>query len=269
MDLDYDMRLYTTQILLVLASSKVPWTTFNLVGYSLGGGLSVAFTRYFPHMVDSLTLVAPGGIIRPYHVGWRSHMLYNWGILPEFIVRMLVKRRVRPRDNHAPGSAGAPTLAAAEAKKHVPNGDGDSNGGDAWDNAGISKYRPGVTVSSIIRWQVDHHEGFVTAFLSSIRNAPIYAPQEDWVALAMLLGRRRRHENNSIVGSTPGLRAGKIHIVLGEEDPVIVKDELIEDTRRVLGPDGVEIMVLPGGHEIPIAASFDVANAIEGFWHRY
>ncbi|OTA64778.1 alpha/beta-hydrolase [Hypoxylon sp. EC38] len=267
-DLDYDARLYVTQILLVLASSKLPWTVFHLVGYSLGGGLSVSFTRYFPHQVSSLALIANGGLIRPYHVGWQSRLLYSSGLLPECLVRKLVRRRIRPKKEQPPQAAGGGDIASAETKRHLPNGDGDANGGDGFDSAAISKFRPGVTVSSVVRWQVDHHEGFVTAFLSTIRNAPIYAPQEDWRVLDMILETRRRFKHGKEAGSTPGLRAGKVLMVLGEDDPVIVKDETIEDATWSLGSDGVEFAVLPGGHELPITSSFDVADAIEGFWRR-
>ncbi|KAI2473587.1 alpha/beta-hydrolase [Annulohypoxylon bovei var. microspora] len=268
-DLDYDARLYVTQFLLVLASSKLPWTTFHLVGYSLGGGLSVSFTRYFPHLVSSLTLVASGGLIRPYHVGWKSHLLYSTRLLPDFIVRMLVRRRIRPRHEQLPLAAGGADIMSAETKKHHPDGDGDANGGDGFDTAAISKFRPDVTVASVVRWQVDHHEGFLTAFLSTIRNAPIYAPQDDWKELAMILETRRQIGRKKETASVSGIHAGKVFMVLGEDDPVIVKGEIIEDAVQVLGPAGVEFAVLPGGHELPFTMSSSVASAIQGFWNKY
>jgi pimeloyl-ACP methyl ester carboxylesterase len=268
-DLTYDTRLFVTQILLVLASSEIPWTAapaFHLVGYSLGGGLSVAFTRYFPHLVRSLALVAPCGLIRRHHVGWRSWLYYNSGLLPEFLVRVLVKRRIRP--NAKPVSAaGGSDIVAAESENTV-NGDGDANGGGGFDSAAISKTRPHVTVSSVVAWQIDNHKGFVTAFLSTIRNAPIYAPQEDWQALSAILEAKRPGNGTdaSDTKSKTGLAGGKVLIVLGEDDGVIVLDETIEDARGVLGGDGVDLVILPGGHELPITRSADVAASIEGFW---
>ncbi|KAI1651723.1 alpha/beta-hydrolase [Daldinia loculata] len=268
-DLVYDERLYVAQFLLVLASSKLSWTTFNLVGYSLGGGLCVLFTRYFPHLVSSLTLVASCGLIRPYHVGWKSRLLYNSGLLPEFLVKILVRRRIRPKAEQPAGVAGSADIASVETKKHLPNGDSDANGGAGFDSTSISKFRPKVTVSSIVGWQVDHHDGFVMAFLSTIRNAPIYAPQQDWVALHKILESRRRSEHDKEAGPISGLRAGKILMILGEDDPVVVKDETIEDAQNILGYDGVEIAVLPGGHEIPISASSRIASTVEAFWRKH
>ncbi|KAI0007467.1 alpha/beta-hydrolase [Xylariaceae sp. FL0662B] len=262
--LPYDTRLYTTQILLVLASSARPWTEFHLAGYSLGGGLCVAFARYFPHLVRSLTLIASGGLIRPHHVGWRSRALYGSGLLPEVLVRYLVRRRIRPGAELPPppprmGSAYAGAVAAAESSRLV---DRDASGGASFDGAAISRRHPGVSVSSVVRWQVDRHEGFVAAFISTIRHAPIYAPQADWEALAAILRARRAGAE----AKEPGLRGGRVLMVLGEHDPVIVKDETVHDSLRVFGRDGVEFAVLPGGHELPITRSAEVADAMEKFW---
>ncbi|KAI0817863.1 alpha/beta-hydrolase [Xylaria sp. FL0064] len=266
-NLAYDTRLFVTQLLLVLASSSIPWTAFpgfHLVGYSLGGGLSVAFTRYFPHLVRSLTLIAPCGLIRRHHVGWRSWLYYNSGLLPEVLVKRLVRRRIRPAVRNPAD------LVAAESSERVPvNGDGDANGGAGFDSAAISRTRPHVTVASVVAWQVDHHEGFVMAFLSTIRNAPIYAPQEDWRALSRILESRRRsglrgHSGDAEVAA--GLEGGKIFVVLGKDDGVIVMDEMIEDVHAVLGREGVEVVVLEGGHELPITSSGSVAESIDSFW---
>lgn len=272
-DLVYDARLFVTQILLVLASSRVSWNSFHLVGYSLGGGLVVSFTRYFPHLVSSATLLATGGLIRSYHISWQSWLLYNSGLLPDYLVKWLVRRRIRPKDEDRESAPqlrqnARADIASAETKKYSPNGDSDATGGDDFDSAGVSKFRPGVTVSSVIRWQIDNHKGFIPAFISSMRNAPIYAPQGDWKALGAIL-RERREECSREADIPPlGLRAGKILMVLGEDDPVVIKDEAIEDATQILGCDGVEFVVLPQGHELPITNSYGVANAMENFWHQ-
>ncbi|KAI5927668.1 alpha/beta-hydrolase [Camillea tinctor] len=267
-DLPYDARLYTTQILLVLASSPVPWTSFHLVGYSLGGGLCVSFARHFPHLLQSLALIAPCGLIRRHHVGWRSWLYYGSGLLPEVVVRALVRRRIRPQAaTTAADTAPASTdMLATEGEARQVDGDGDSNGGAGFDSTGISKHRPGVTVGSVVQWQVDNHEGFLTAFLSSIRNCPVYAPQPDWNALASILKARRTQDPD--VTSNTGLDSGKVLVVLGDDDPVIVKDETIEDAMAVLGPEGVEFAIIKGGHEVPITRSTEVAQVIEDFWVR-
>ncbi|KAI0543630.1 alpha/beta-hydrolase [Xylaria curta] len=257
LDSTYDERLYTSQMLLVLASSTISWLEkpgFHLVGYSLGGALSVVFARYFPHHVRSLSLITPGGLVRRHHIGWWSWLYYNSGLLPEILVKFFVRRRIRPTT----GAVSKPI-----------DGDGDVNGGVRFGGAAISKTRPHVTVSEVVAWQVDHHRGFVPAFLSTIRNAPIYAPQEHWNALSRILETRRSGKmicTNSDTKPLAGLEGGKILIVLGKDDGLVVWNETVEDAYAALGRDGVEIVTLEGGHEIAITSSINVAESIEGFW---
>lgn len=229
------------------------------MGYSLGGCLAVSFARYFPLRVQSLICIAGGGLIRPYHVGWQSRLLYSSGLLPEGLVRWLVRRRIRPSAKPlSQGASGAADIMAAESK----TGNGDASGGKGFDGASISRHRPHVSVSSVVSWQIDHHDGFIPAFLSTIRSAPIYAPQEDWEVLRSLLEARRQNDRES---RPQGLEKGSILLVLGKNDPVVVPSETIEDAEAVLGKDGVEAVVLNAGHELPITLSSEVSDCIDRF----
>ncbi|KAF5260567.1 hypothetical protein FOXYS1_8775, partial [Fusarium oxysporum] len=79
-DLPYDIRLYTTQVLLALASSPLSWTGSNslrLIGYSLGGAIAASFAVDFPHMVSSLILLAPAGLIRSTDLGLTFWFLFK------------------------------------------------------------------------------------------------------------------------------------------------------------------------------------------------
>ena len=110
--------------------------------------------------------------------------------------------------------------------------------------------------------------------MSSIRHAPIYEQREDWAALAELLSSRRSEDGGD--GSTPlslplppppsGLRGGRVLLVLGTSDPVIVAEELVHDAREVLGDAGFEVVQLDCGHEIAIARGTEVADAAVRFW---
>ncbi|KAI1437615.1 alpha/beta-hydrolase [Xylaria sp. CBS 124048] len=252
-DLTYDTRLYVSQILLVLASSPISWTKFRLIGYSFGGGVCVAFTRYFPHLVRSVCLTAPGGLIRRHHIGFWSWLYHNSGLLPESLVKYLVRRRIRPDPE--------PVRVTAGSEKPI-NGDRDPNGGPQFNCASVSKASK-VTVSEVVTWQVDNHEGFVMAFLSSIRNGPVYARQtrEDFECLSEILKRRR---SGSM--SDDNEASGKVLLVLGKDDGLIIRDECIEDAYAALGKDGVEVTIFDGGHEFPISAGAAVASSIDKTW---
>jgi len=80
-DLPHDSRLYSSEILIAVTSSSLPWATegFALVGYSLGGGIVVDFSTAFPSMVSGVVLLAPAGLIRRGHFGWMSRLLYSIG----------------------------------------------------------------------------------------------------------------------------------------------------------------------------------------------
>ncbi|GAB1311683.1 hypothetical protein MFIFM68171_01893 [Madurella fahalii] len=279
LDIPYDIRLYTTQILLVLASSRLPWTGadgFHLVGYSLGGGIAVPFARHFPHMVRSVVVVAGGGLIRSEHVSWKSRLLYSTDIFPEPVLQMLIRRRLTPRRRDAVTETkmatevvdvkGKQPHARYQRKEHK---DSDANGGDGFDNALLLARRPGHTVSSVMGWQLRHHEGFIPAFVSSIRYAPIYDQNEDWYALGLLLAERRERVGwEDTEDEMPGLRGGKILLVLGATDPVIVKEELIHDATAVLGEDGFEAVVIDSGHELVMSKGDEIASVLASFWQR-
>ncbi|SPQ19459.1 20f1f520-ed51-47b0-9f67-d314cde2e063 [Thermothielavioides terrestris] len=284
-DLPHDLRLYTAQALLALASSPLPWTgddAFHLVGYSLGGGLAVGLARWLPRMVRSVVVIAGGGLVRRAHVGWRSRLLYSgaWevcGVL-ERVRRRLVWWRLRPREQQQQQQQQqdekeegiTETRMAAEAvrvrEKHKGS---DASGGGSFDNAVLLASRPEHAVSSVMAWQLRHHEGFIPAFVSSIRHAPIYEQDEDWRALGRLLAERReRLASQDTAEDLPGLRGGKILLVFGASDPVIVKEELIHDATAALGEEGFETVVLDAGHEVVMTKAEEVAAAVASFWRR-
>lgn len=262
-DLPYDIRLYTAQILLVLASSSLPWTGddgFHLIGYSLGGGVAVSFASYFPCMVRSLVLVAGGGLIRHEHVSWQSRVLYSTGLFPEFLLQKLVRRRLTPnRAANEEDMAVEVVDAQRAAKKGHKNSD--ASGGDSFDNAVLSTRRPGITVSAVMKWQLTYHGGFIPAFMSSIRYAPIYGQLHDWEALGTVLAERR------VAGGTlPGLKNGIVLFILGKDDPVILKEELLHDATVVLGEDAIEAVSLECGHEIGMTKGESIARLAADFW---
>jgi pimeloyl-ACP methyl ester carboxylesterase len=271
-DLPYDSRLYTSQILLAIASSRIPWTgeaAFHLIGYSLGGAIAASFASYHAHMVKSLTLVCPGGLIRSNHLTWKGKLLYSEDMFPERLLQALVWWRLQPRRKRAD----TPEVEVVQ-DLDLSREDPDVRGGAVFDNAVLSKSRPRVTVSDVISWQLDNHPGFVPAYMSTIRNAPIYEQgDKDWRHLATSLVQRRGlgvsknpDEATNHHAAPPGLQGGRVLFVLGDMDPVIVKDEMIADASAVLGEDSVRFVIIDGGHDIAITKGWEVAEAVTSFF---
>ncbi|KAJ4340386.1 hypothetical protein N0V95_007526 [Ascochyta clinopodiicola] len=243
----YDSSLYTSQIHICLLSSPIHWSTFTLIGYSLGGALAADFTSYFPHLIKGLILIAPGGLIRTSHTTWKSRLLYSTsGLLPEPWIESLVAKRLYTGPEEARSIEPEPdTVENAEVKR--------ASRGDAVyasSHHALLPDNPHSTVGAVVDWQIAHHEGFVPAFISSIRYAPVHGEHERW----RVLGR-------NIDEGVGGLK--KVHVVLGETDPIIVKEELMEDARECLGEDNVEFEVVQGaGHEVAIERADEILGVV-------
>ncbi|EEY17901.1 conserved hypothetical protein [Verticillium alfalfae VaMs.102] len=141
-------------------------------------------------------------------------------------------------------------------------GESDATGGATFDNALLDLARPELTVARVIRWQLAAHPGFVPAYRSTIRWAPIYGQgQGEWAPLRGILEERRAGRVKN------GLRGGRVCFVVGETDPVIVAGELEQDARLMLGEDAVDMRVVKGtGHEVGITRGREVAGIAMRYW---
>jgi pimeloyl-ACP methyl ester carboxylesterase len=256
------MFLFTSQILLVLATSPLSWTgsssgRFSIVGYSLGGGIATAFTSHFPGLVSSLVTIAPSGLLRPHHIARSSRLIYSEGIIPESVLNFFVKRRLKtplyPSKRKADEEKQSVTDSVA-AEMHIKSST----------QIPLSKSHPNITIESAVSWQVDNHNGFVPAFMSSIRHGPITEQHDDW----RVIGRRLAQQAAAGVkeSSEQGLEHGKVLIITGNDDVIIKKDEIVQDATAAL-EGNVEFKFIDAGHEAPIIKSQDVVRAISEFWN--
>ena len=263
-----DMGLWTSQILLVLSSSKLAWTgtdRFTMVGYSMGGGISASFVSYFPEMVESLVLIAPGGLIRPSRISRSSKLLYG-NLLPDFLVRYFVGRRLKGGSTTPPGvgrkdeHAGDPPTAPADiAESEVP--DHPALAKDS--TAALFPDRPKLSIARAVSWQVDAHPGFLASFVSSIKYAPVSFEHERWRLIGARCSARRA---SSEPDKLPGLDENKVLLLLGAQDPVIIADETEEDATAALGRENIETVRLKGAHDVPVVNARGCVDAIVDFW---
>jgi pimeloyl-ACP methyl ester carboxylesterase len=242
----HDERLYVSQILLVLASSSLSWTgasaRLKVIGYSLGGGIAVHFANAVPHLVESLILLAPAGLIRAESFGALSNFAFKSGFVPESLVAVLTRRRLqRPI-----ASSKAKALKAAEASAEAYVDVAEAEAIDP--PPGTSATPLEKSVLEYVRWMVVHHPGFVPAFMSSVRHAPLTDQHASWEQLA------QRKQGSTVV-------------MLAESDEII---DLREYTRHGLplcgGEENVVWKVMPGGHDFVMTHSKLILGELDEHW---
>ena len=259
-----DSRLFCTQILIALASSPLSWTgkasgRFALVGYSLGGGIAATFTSISPDLVSSLVLIAPSGLLRPNRVSLRTWFLYSHGILPEPILRYLVRERLRGSviPARSPQSGNEDTSLTEPIHGEVPRH-------ETCVSAGSSQKKTAIDVASVVQFQVKHHRGFVQAYMSSMRYGPIMSEHATWKCIGQRLSKENKETKKDSASNT-ALDRGKVLIICANEDTSIVTSELMPDATAAF-EGNVEFRHFDAGHEVPMSKSREVANAIWEFW---
>lgn len=261
---NYDSALYTTQILQCLQSSPLPWSSYTILGYSLGGAIAADFASYFPQHVKYLVLVAPGGLIRKEHISTSSKILYSTsGLVPNWLIERLVGRRLWS------GPAAARTIEPEPDTDSIIQDDNSSvtsaslkgQSGSVYSGSTISILPPtsdqARTANDIVDWQISNHPGFIPSFVSSIRYAPTHEQQDRW----RILGQHMRDRYERPDKERSGVK--EVYLVLGESDPIIIADELIEDAKNVLGRRFVRSKIIEGaGHDIAMARPDEVARVV-------
>ncbi|KAI8940492.1 hypothetical protein NX059_004172 [Plenodomus lindquistii] len=229
----YDSTLYTNQILWALNSSTISWSSFAIVGYSLGGAIAADFASYLPNLVRGLVLVAPGGLVRPKRTSWKTSFMYSTSsILPDFFVEWLVSSSLRS----------GPEASTIEPGTSITQKGARFNG--------VSLSESHGPAAEILEWQVKHHKGFVPAFISSIRYAPIHDQQQRWSVLKENMESRHSHFK-------------EVWFVLGEMDPIVDADELMEDAKNVLGEEHAKFRLVKNvGHEVAMERADDIVRVV-------
>lgn len=248
--------------MLALTSSPLSWTgaesgKFSLIGYSLGGGIATAFASYFPHLLSSLVLLAPSGMIRDNQISFSANLLYEGTSLPETLVSYLVRKRLRAGPLVTPKpQAKNDKLSVVDTLDEVPT--------EVTAEAQVlSREYPHLNVPTSILWQVDNHLGFVPAFISSMRNGPILRKRQwgNWARLGEYLSA----QNSGLSGKQrSGLPSDKVHIICGNTDAVINKDELVTDATAAFGGNAI-FKFYDAGHEFPSTKYEEVASYIMKF----
>ncbi len=256
LNVPHDGALFETQILLAAASSSLSWTGaasggLSMVAFSLGGGIAMKFAADFPYLVNSIVLLAPGGLIRRLPDDYETVFAWYPALLPDFYVRKLVGRalelngplpRIEGVDGHEKSEA---TFERTREAKMM--------GVEVLDIAGM------------VQWQFHNHKGFVYSFINTLQNGPIQNQHSDWRRVCSIIrGDAARAPSSSHASKLFG---SKILVILGDADNIVPADEFTADLLEMMG-DGnhVEFKVVAGGHGFPVQRCDEVAKYISDFW---
>ncbi|CAN8099464.1 unnamed protein product [Discula destructiva] len=265
-DLPHDARLSVAQILCVLASSPLPWTgdaALDVLGYSLGGGIAVSFAVTFPALVRSVVLLAPAGMIREQNFGLAARAVFRSGWVPEglleIITRWRLKRPIAEAAKRKPkaggsGGGGGNGAAAAAAKPLAPGektveATVTSEIVDDVTAAAPSPNELQKSVLAFVNWQVEHHAGFVTAFMSTLRYAPMIGQHVAWAKLA-------------------ARKPKTVCFIFGEGDEIVNEDDYREDVLPLVGGEDHVVWTKPvgGKHDFPMVHPEETLQRIFDFW---
>jgi hypothetical protein len=164
------------------------------------------------------------------------------------------RRHKSKRRESSPGSR----VSAISETMNVEDDEHDEETVFLSSNRALLRGNPESTVSAVVDWQVLHHKGFVPAFVSSIRHAPVHEQQHRWTII----------RNNIEAGKGP---LKEVWLVLGETDPIIIKEELVEDATAALGDDNLRVRVVEGvGHEIAVERADEIVQVVGSVlgWHK-
>jgi len=141
-----------------------------------------------------------------------------------------------------------------------------------------------VDAAGIVSWQLENHKGFLPAFISSMRFAPLKGGHAQWEAVGRMLDATRAAQEGSVVNveSTAEhedekdgerkdvtglkLKCGKILMVVGKEDTVIRSYEHVPDAMACLGELNLEVLELEAGHEVPVTKSQEIVEWVWANW---
>jgi len=178
LDIPHDSRLFAMQIFFAIASSSLSWTGaasggFSIVGFSLGGDITMAFAAYFPYLINSIVLLAPVGILRYISDDYKSFLLRHASFTPGKYVRRAV------------GILLGVTLPETAPKCGTGLKDVDP-GPEAVEEIDLVGQKE-MNVKEIVQWQFDHHKGFCHSFVDTIRYGPIMNQESDWKKVCDLI----------------------------------------------------------------------------------
>lgn len=255
--LPHDDRLFSSQILISLASSPLSWTGasaggFSIIGFSLGGGITMSFVARFPYLIRSIILLAPSGIIRSLPSGYRSIFFRYPSLVPSSYLRRLVGCLLGTKLGMMP------QIRTEEKESPVREAESQLS-----PNSALGAKQT-IDMSSVTQWQFDNHRGFLHSFVNTIQYGPVQHQQSDWNKVCEIIKGKRKYGSEY---RSYNHQNSKILFIFGDSDEIIFGKEIIEDFEKMLGgSEKVQFKIVAGNHSFPVLSSEEVVRHIFDFW---
>lgn len=151
--------LFHTQILHLL--SHLQWPSAHVLGYSFGGAIAASFAACHASVVDSLILVAPGGLLRKSNLSaWTRFVLWGgWGWGWEGISARMIYRQIGP----------GPVPGQTE---------------EGWEKKFKETGVDAVPREAIQDWTRENHSGHIASLISAYRYGGLYDSQHMYRSIA-------------------------------------------------------------------------------------
>ncbi|KAK1812023.1 hypothetical protein LTR12_013583 [Friedmanniomyces endolithicus] len=231
----HDARLFGLQLLFAASSSPLPWCSegFSILGFSLGGGIAMDFVASFPHLVQSVALLAPVGLLRDLPASYQRLQQAARERHDEAELKEMLASILGVEQSHNP--------AAEEPQSDHP------------------EKSAAVDSDAIQRWQFLHHEGHAASFISSLLHGPIQHQHEMWREASRVLREKRRSQEGKDM----------LVVICGSEDGVVSSAHLQEDLDAIVGRGEYVFEEVPGGHGFLLdkAASEEVVGILRREWN--
>ncbi|KAI3633977.1 hypothetical protein MIR68_007581 [Amoeboaphelidium protococcarum] len=233
---DHDDALYISQLSMILLHAGVQ--KFHLIGFSLGGSIAIQFTSYFHHMIQSLVLLAPAGLLDELPLPGK---LVRVPLLGEAIMYSL-GARVMVKGSYANFKV-KPELDL----DHLCSQSHDFLSDNSTLQEDVSYFY------ELIKLQTLYHPSYKRSFLSTTRHFSICNKQKILERLSVISDETHRHL--------------PVTLIWGTEDNV-VPYHLHEDIKKFI-PRSKLVSIDSAGHNIIAENATAVIDALQNHLQRY
>ena len=198
----------------------------------------MSFAAYHPHLVNSIILLAPGGILRTLPKGYLTPFFRYPRLVSSTYLRKLVGQILGVKLSNGRPLMDFPDKATNNA---LPD------------------------MQAIVQWQFDHHKGFVHSFVDTVAHGPFMYQHSDWKKVCDIIS--GKVQGLGPAGQPTQLHNSKLLVIFGDTDSIVIERDVAADLSEMLGgPSHLICKTVPGGHGFPVPCSSDVVQHICDFW---